>query len=545
MLWGWSSVAVLAAAFAASLGRYVLAYRLHGDDFAMVLHSVPQYMGRNGWVKWFTDGYSHYFVNYPDWPHYRTAYVRPLANVSFLLESLLANRMGDSAYLVVGWAAILISAWLTVGLLRKTTAASGPLAALAGIGVGLSPIWHGAMVSASFATNALAWMFAIASLVALDPAKGPPRGWRLAACLFLQACAIASHDTAVVIPLVSVALLIALSPRAPRLRTLSAYAIPVAWFVAERILLQVSGNADYGLSAMNALGARSLVRIALGWAMTCAVPSSFALWLAVRNALSATAVLALGLAFSANVGVVAGIMSGLRQRFGRERWGLLGALAAASIPALARGGTPRFSGLAFIVCMVVYMRLKGGLKPNWRYVAVLGLVVFSQVALFSLDIISEASELARERRAAGRFFDSTRAAVQARHPDMLVLVNDRAGWYGAYAMLRLAEWPRSDAKVVVLNNLDGPGGSGASHRVRRRGSRLAVEFKLANGQEAFFAGARPDPVTANGGFQYVGFRPGNGRAFEGLNMIGDMVPGSTLVVGYDPKTAEPFPPMWF
>ena len=95
--------------------EYVRGYRLKGDELSYIFHSSSQY--GEPLAKWFTEGTSQYFNNYPELFVPYTEYIRATISLIIYVESALRPYLGESAYIFGGLVLFFLSfvsmhAWL-------------------------------------------------------------------------------------------------------------------------------------------------------------------------------------------------------------------------------------------------------------------------------------------------------------------------------------------------------------------------------------------------------------------------------------------------
>lgn len=136
----WGSVIAVGMLLLVVAGRFLSAFRLRGDDFSLVLNSSWPYVNAGDIVRWFTEGYTNYFNNYPDWPTQGYGFVRPVMNLAFLLQSFLVPLAGERSYLIVNYLSLLAAVGLMVVLFRRYSNATPLVAGIAATAVGLSGV---------------------------------------------------------------------------------------------------------------------------------------------------------------------------------------------------------------------------------------------------------------------------------------------------------------------------------------------------------------------------------------------------------------------
>lgn len=533
-LWTAAVVLVVAAVLAVTLGAYVGAYRLQGDDFSLVLNSSRVTVAEQGVAPWFTSGYSSYFDNYPDWPQVPTAFVRPLVNAQFFLASLIAPSWGETAYLAANYLWVLLVAVGMMPVMRRFTTVEPPAAAVVAVAVAVSPVMHPALLSANMATNALALMLCTFALVALDPRSDRPLVPRVMRCSLLLIAATLAHETALIAVISCGALLVAYAPARPRIRELMWLALPFGVFVLSRLVL-VGSRAVYATDVTVAGVILRAKHLSLGPIF----PYYSLRFLETRSTLAAIEVGVWWVLLFANVLLGVAFIHGLlhggtppRRRLG---------LALAWLVLAGLGGlmdaSPRFMGLSFIVAVVATLSLNEGRR--WR-TAIVSAVLVASVSMFWLQFVPARSADLASVRYAGAYADYLRKRIAAERPDTVLLINDSVGMYGSRAMLELAAESREDADVIVVNNLEGPRRGAAQFEVKPEGDRITISSTFAEGQRAVFPGNFPDFDTPNGGLTYAGrlVADGVGGVFE---VSGSLRPGRTLVLGVDPRDGSFLP----
>lgn len=532
----WLAWAAIASAFTGatillSLGSFIQSFFLTTDDYALVFHSAAEYLEPGGWIRWFTEGYSLYFANYPDWPPYGADFSRPLMNLVIWAQSFVVPHLGEAAYLAANYGALVVSTALFT-LMLKEYALSPQIAAIAGVALGLSPVWHEAVFWPSFGTNSLALAFSLGALVALKPSAGIPRARRLAVCVVLQILAIASHEAAAVVPLVCVALLLALAPELPPLRQLWPFLIPLALLLLQRSLLQ-SDSAVYPLLADSNALVLNLKRFIAGplipydaWRLWAPTPAR------TVSGLLGGAVAALANAVVACTLTLLLVREKRRSGSGRRVFGLLAALGFTLLPGLMGNAEPRFMGptLTLTVAIVLFL-LRDRRAACWAFVV---LVLVVQFPLFYHGVLKPRGQWSRDAVYSRQFFEYLSDSIREHDPNTVVLVNDRSGLFGAKAMLGMAAWPPTtdDMQLTVLNNLEGGSDPGAHLALEASSGDVVIVNRIGATQKVRFWGARPDFSRPNNGFAY---EPLSGAIeFDGFVARAPLEAGSTLLLGVDP-----------
>lgn len=530
---------LLAAVVLATMWPLVTQYRLQGDDFALVLNSSPPYVKISDAGLWFTSGFSDYFRNYPDWPGGGTDYSRPLVNLVFHLSGYLAARVGQSAFLLANYVALFATALLTYVIFRGADSGSKLTAALMGVAVGLSPVWYSAMDSAAYLTNALALMLGVASIAVVVNAPRDVSPKRIALCALLQVLAVASHETALVLPFVTVGLLVGLNrPPVPFSRLLPLVS-PLIYFIASRVLLDSTMQVS-GIGAR--VAALSWTRLA-GFLFAPVLPVDLQV-IFHPGGRSELEFLAVGFTMSLGFALTATLLWGLSKLPLRRSMALLFAVVAARLPGLATAMEPRFMGLGMVVGLTLLLLLTRDSASRPQRTLAASLVLVSSCLLFAAGPVTMRQELVAANEHSGVFYDAAQDVVRAEPVETVLLLNDTVGQFGSLAMLRMIAWPREDLELVVLNSLSATSPTAESAEVQVLGDRLEVVNALGEGQRAVFPGASPDFSTPNRGFVYSSLNPTEGVP-SGFRAAGRVTAGATLILGVDPSTGEPLGPRRF
>jgi hypothetical protein len=137
-------------------------YAPSGDEFSLFANSAKQF--HPIFSEWFLQGFSRYFVPYPEWSFGSTNFARPVVNAEYYLSSVL---FGDhwGWYLLSNY---LIQSLLVASVVHLSLRHLGVyLAAAVGLGFlcFVSPAFdNGALYSTSFAFDLFAALFVIAGL---------------------------------------------------------------------------------------------------------------------------------------------------------------------------------------------------------------------------------------------------------------------------------------------------------------------------------------------------------------------------------------------
>jgi hypothetical protein len=187
------AISILAALviFALSLGTYFLHYFPYEDDFSLIRFSAAQ--NSPAPVTWITKGFSGYFANDPQCATRFFGFDRPVANVTFYLESLLYRSAEGPLLLMTNVLCWIFSAWFVYGIARRL-GASRWIASFGILLYALSPCWYRVLIHASFRNNGLTACFLLAASYVLL-AQNAVRPWaRLVLAGVLIALAAGSHE---------------------------------------------------------------------------------------------------------------------------------------------------------------------------------------------------------------------------------------------------------------------------------------------------------------------------------------------------------------
>ncbi|MBF4510547.1 MAG: hypothetical protein ISP10_08755 [Aeromicrobium sp.] len=545
----WSAVAasvVVGTILLVTLGGYLASYRLDLEDYSHVWFSSAPYTPLSQWSTWFTEGYSDYFVNYPEWHGGGYALARPLMNLLVHAQGALPAVLGEARYLIVNYLALLGAVAVLVLLLGQLTELSPTQRMVAGVAFGLSPVWHQALYWPSLGTNAVALVFSLLGMWVLDLPSARPRANRLALSALFLVLAVMSHETAVIVPFVCVALYVARERSwRPVLRLWPLLSAPLVLAV-ERALMTTSDGV-YALD-FTAYGLfLRLVRVlAAPFVPFDAMP--MVLW---ERPASLVGALPLVSVVIANLLIWVMLVAAARRRVSslsglegdpwRSWLWLLIALTVSLVPAVMMRGEPRSMGVSFAVSLLMAGVVSRG-RQSLRWL-VLVVVLASSVALYAHGVLGTLPSQVDRVTLSGELFDEARAGIAAEEPDYVVLVNDRAAYYSGMAMLRMVAWPRRDLELIVVNGYEGPPAPDAEFDAVVENGVLEVRVNLGEGQRVRFDGAEPDFTVPNNGFVYRGLDETD-DAWAGRFVATRQIDGKrALVIGVDPRTGEPIEPM--
>ncbi len=522
-------------------GQVLTSYRIWGDDFALVLNSSPPYTALRDWTLWFTQGYSGYFDNYPDWPSIGTGFARPLVNLAFYISGATAPRLGEWVYLAPNYLAVVCAVFVSAMLLLRVPGARPLLAALLAVSVGVSSVWHTALFEASFLTTALATLLGVGAVAVLSGGDWRPSAGRVAVAVTLLVLGVAAHEALLVAPLVCVALLWGLSPEPPNLRRLWPFALPYAYLGITRLLL----SAEAGIYPLRGLTWASAARRLGVYLVGPLIPLDIRTAASLSTYADPLQAAAYGLTLVASVLTVVLLVRGVLSR-GLERATLafIAAIALARVPGLLTGMQVRFLGLSLIVTLFAVLHLADAHERSRAVQVWAAVVVVSQLLMFGAG----AGHLLRTERPqielAGEFIDRVSTEIELRDPAMIVLVNDRVGAHGARAMLQIAAWPREDLDLVITNSYTGSLSNAASSaNVRTEAGSLTVDDRLAGDQRVAFWGNRPQGRVANQGFTYASLETVGELGGRSMRATGPILENRTLLVGVDPASGRMLDPV--
>jgi hypothetical protein len=177
-------------------------YSPSSDEFALFVNSAKPF--HPIFSEWFLQGFSRYFVPYPEWSIASTNFARPVANAEYYLSSL-AFGTHWSCYLLSTYC---IQSALVASVVHFSLRRLG-LRIPAAVGIGfvcfVSPAFdNGALYSTSFAFDLLAALFVIAGLNQLLSRK-------LFLAWILFAAALFTKETALFAPLAAAVVLYRMS----------------------------------------------------------------------------------------------------------------------------------------------------------------------------------------------------------------------------------------------------------------------------------------------------------------------------------------------
>jgi hypothetical protein len=486
------ALATLAAAVVLNF-PFIASYHTTGDTAALVLHSTRFFPVSP--AEWMTEGFSRYFVNFPEATREYTAFVRPTVNLSFWLESLLAPSPHSRVFLLTNYLGHALCAALVflvarriggVGTRRAVLAAglfAGTVAAL--------ELFH----SPAFRADMLGALLGTAALLSVDSHLRADSRRHLAMAVVLLSLAVLAKETAAAAPVICAGWAMWRAGEDGRRRPWGLAILllsPLALLVAARLAAPEAG-VYAGLHPRNAVQTLSSAFFPGGGALEAMA--------ILRGRMVAGDALRAASAWALNLAALALVASALVRRRG-ERERRIAALAAMALLALtvpaALAAFPRLMYFG----QVFALPLLAAVLPSPRGRG--GLVTLSLVVLALLAgpawVVVRMSAMQGGLEALNRDGRATRAAaVRAlRDPSIerLYLVNDVAGTYGAHALLQLAaaEAGRGGVALRVTNSMGrlAPGGARGTTRVFRSGGDLRVVMTCGAGCDFSFPGVLPE-----------------------------------------------------
>lgn len=532
--WILGSMATVTAVLAITFGPMLARYRLRGDDFSLVWHSAAPYVDGAQARSWFTEGYTEYFWNYPAWDSIGFDLSRPAVNMAFWIQSHMASAMGDRAYTLLPIALPVVTTGLLVTVLARGRAMPLTTAAALAVAVGISPVWHESFYYASFVTTSLALGLSVLgiSLVLRDSGPAPPPT-RIAAGVLAVVVAVAAHETAIVMAVVSAALVFRENPSRQRFAALTMLCVPMLYLGASRLLLP-DGSGVYLINSMDpAAWLTRLKHVAISPVM----PVEQVRFLASRASMTPAAQVPYLLAIAGNWALIAVVATGFLRQRPLAAMASAAAWCAALVPAIVTEADPRFMGYSAVAAVLVARHVRPGHAKALQLTAILLLV--SQLLLVSAVAAERVEREAVDMAAAGDFFDLLRQDIEAERPDHVFLVNDTVGVGGSLSMMHLAAWPETRARLTVVNQYDGPPDPTAELFADVRGGALSLRNRLGRGQRLWFSECLPDFTLAHDGLTYSDVVFGEAPGVHGFMATTEAPRGKAMIVGIDPATGHP------
>lgn len=546
----WAAAAALTTlVYYLTLMRQLIAdFRVYYDDACVVVNSCLPWFPLNRWGEWFTSGWSQYSVNYPDWVPFGNNTLKPVINLTFFLEGLLRDALGDAAFLIAPYAALAVTGFALVYVFRRFTNAPNRVCALLSVCVTTSAFWILSLLGAVGIVCTFVLMFTAVALAVLPTGAQRASLLRQFGLLALMLLAIFSHETALVVPLVCVAFLFAFFDRRPTLTDLWPFlAAPIIWAVARFVVLQ----SDSGVYALN-LAVFTHPKTYGWWLATALAPldMSVASQL-VRNAqvmgvpdpVMAAAVLVI---VAVNAAFLVLIAARIRSLPISQAVALGFAFLLASAPHLLTAASgndaARFAGVTMVVGIILCFSLA---KPYTRWLTAAAVVLLAaQLAYNATGLVGRRDVAVSEMKSAESFIRYAGEAINEYQPDRVVVVNDVVGVYSVPAMLEFAAWPYQGFDTTVISNYTyaapGPGDLSIEHD----GGVITISTYTTPPSSFAFLGADDvDFGKANRGFEYS-LVAGSEDAPTAFTAQGGVGEGSTLILGHEPTQGRLVQPVF-
>jgi hypothetical protein len=460
--------------FALSLGTYYIHYFPYEDDFSLIRYSAAQNSPAPS--TWITKGFAKYFANDPNCITGAFGFVRPVANTTIYLESLLHRPAEGPLLLTTNVLCWLISGWLIYGIARRL-GASRWIASSGILLYTLSPCWYRDLIHSSFRNNGLAACFLLGAFYVLLKEQAV-RSWaRLSIAGVLIALAAGSHEQG--------------------LTSLPIFVLGIAWLSYEA---EGSWRPRQMAAAITAVVAPSLLMIGCFRLLNPAYGSSYVTAgfldslstskrltsLGIHNSLLIEALKLLVRVFGAMIGAMTAFtplgsenMVKLNPFIGMIIFVLTGAASIAVLKRVPRqmlpvaalllyavgrsigipSAEPRFMlmevawGIIALVCALSTGFASGNRIAIFTGVAAaLGLLAFDVVSYNATILRYHTILLRREEVDRDAFHRIVSAA--AKYPDaQVILVNDQAAMWSARAMLELAGFKSGRFEILpTINN---------------------------------------------------------------------------------------------
>jgi hypothetical protein len=550
-----ASLAVLAL-YLGSMWDYIRAFTVYGDDAEVAVNSCLPWFPVARWGEWFTEGWSHYLTSYPDWGSIAANTLKPVVNVAFFLEGLLAQRVGESAFLISAYVAPAITAFAAAHVFRKFTRAGNAVSILLGVCVATSAVWIGSLFGAVDIVNTFSLMFATIALALLPTGEGMPKPGLQVALFALMLLAIFSHESALPLPFVCVAMLYAFRTDRPRPVDLWPYLGAFGVWLLVRVFI-FQGSADiYALDPT----AYPPLKIAAFWAMSAFVPLDVRGTYLARGIASTSSVgvqtligVAVGMLVALNVTLLCLVAYDLVTKRDRRRLFVFLAFVLATAPRILVSpswAASRFDGLPMLTGLILVVLI---IAERPRVVnALVAIVLGAQLLYLGTGVMQLKRDFIAEARRASAYAEYAAEAIRTAHPDRVVVVNDRWGFYGVSEYVRYVAHVGDGCTIVAINHFDGAGAiwtTGAAGdgtvSIQRVGEDLVIEVTAEGDSSLKFLGAvEVDFSEENQGFHYE-LVEGTEDAPTGLRVSGHLDGEDTLVIGYDPATGGFLEPQLF
>jgi hypothetical protein len=180
---------------------FLSTYAVHGDDFGVLYHSAKGFSPSP--VEWITNGYAGYDITIPELGGTQTNWIRPVLNASVYLQSLGISDPTSVWYLALNYVghAVVVGLVLLVALrIFRLSSMGALLAAVLFFGTTST---EGLFTSIAFRGDMLGTLFALAALLTVHShLADAPRRWKPVAVFALLLLAVFTKEAAIVAPVV-------------------------------------------------------------------------------------------------------------------------------------------------------------------------------------------------------------------------------------------------------------------------------------------------------------------------------------------------------
>lgn len=201
----WWAIALTALALVALILLYLpflRTYAVHGDDFALLLHSSRFFSPSP--ASWFLSGYKGYSITYPELSQGATNFVRPTINATVYLNSWLSPGPASVAMLVANYVGLAITTGLVYLIGRRIFRLPWAAAIIAGVLFFTSVAVDKTPEEAAYGGDMLATLFALTALLAIDRRlHGATTRWNLVAVVSFLTLSVFAKEAALTVPLVA------------------------------------------------------------------------------------------------------------------------------------------------------------------------------------------------------------------------------------------------------------------------------------------------------------------------------------------------------
>jgi hypothetical protein len=476
------ALAVLAACVAVNL-PFIATYAVRGDTAALMLHST-RFFPVNA-RDWLSQGFSDYFVNYPEATRPYTGFVRPVVNATLWAESLLAAGPNSPVFLLTGYLGHAACAGMVFLAARRIVGLSPRRAQLAAALFGGTLAALELLHSPAFRADMLAAGFSLAALLAADEWRRGGRGWALLVAWLLLLLALLSKETAVPAPFLVAGWVAAAPGDGPRRRRWAA-AVALLLPLAVLALVRAAGPQGAYVSPSGVRG--SVAEVASSVFFPGGGAFELLTVLGGREP-SAPAAARMLLALALNLAAAALVLAALLRRDRRAAVLVLMAAAALAIPALL-APVPRMLYFGQMFTLPLFAHVLPARRAAARALAALALVagpawLLGSVAAAQPGLVAANRESAALQRVLA-------GALRDPRVRRVYLVGDVVGDYGALALLRVsllrAGRPDVTPRVVSSMGRFGDERRRGTMALRRRPGALVVEERCGPGCDFSFPG---------------------------------------------------------